>query len=107
MDHQDFDKVFWNKRTKENTKSNQKKKQFSARSEQTAKISALENDELRKVRTWNGQNLARERTEKRMSQKRLGEYLNVKAERIAEWERGVRPPGQIIHKLKKKFPLLK
>ena len=107
MDHQDFDQVCWNKRTKENIESNKKKKQFSARSEQTAKISALENDELPKIKTWNGKNLARERTEKHMSQKRLGEYLNVKAERIAVWEGGVRPPGQIIHKLKKKFPLLK
>ena len=107
MDHQDFDKVSWDKRTKEKTVSNQKQKQFSARSEQTAKIFALENDELPKPRTWNGRDLARERTEKRMSQKRLGKYLNVKVERIAEWERGIRPPGQIIHRLKKKFPSLK
>ena len=107
MDHQDFAKVSWNKRTEERGISNQKQKQFSARSEQTAKIQKLENDELPKIKTWNGRELARERTEKRMSQKRLAEYLNVKVERIAEWERGIRPPGQMIHKLKKKFPSLK
>ena len=97
MEHQDFKPVKWTKKP-----VGQKIKHNEIQNKQAK----LDKDELPKLKTWKGSNLASFRTQKKMSQVVLAQKLNVKTERIKEWERNIRPPGPIIHKLKRLFPEL-
>jgi len=96
MDHQDFKSVGWSKKINTVHKYNHNETQ--------SKQARLDKDELPKPKTWKGSILASFRTQKNMSQVVLAQKLNVKSERIKEWEKNVRPPGPIIHKLKCLFP---